>query len=110
MLQAKVLIARRVVFNNVGDRHWFKSQKDDLVLSHICGCMTRPKENQQTLSEYLIGWVQHADCLAYACHQKDLIMKRDLMHLETNALGTKERILTFLVPSNKCQAMLDGCH
>ena len=30
--------------------------------------------------------------------------------MEMNAPGTKDRILTFLVPANKCHAALDGCH
>ena len=30
--------------------------------------------------------------------------------METNAPGTKDRILTFLVPANKHHAVLDGCH
>ena len=32
------------------------------------------------------------------------------MYMETHAPGTKDRILTFLVPANKCHAVLDGCH
>ena len=32
------------------------------------------------------------------------------MYMETNALGTKDRILTFLVPANKRHAVLDSCH
>ena len=30
--------------------------------------------------------------------------------MEMNAPGTKDRILTFLVPANKCHAVLDSCH
>ena len=32
------------------------------------------------------------------------------MYMETNTPSTKDRILTFLVPTNKCNAVLDGCH
>ena len=32
------------------------------------------------------------------------------MYMETNAPGTKDRILTFLVPANKCHAVLNSCH
>ena len=32
------------------------------------------------------------------------------MYMEMNAPSTKDRILTFLVPANKCHAVLDSCH
>ena len=32
------------------------------------------------------------------------------MYMEMNAPSTKDRILTFLVPANKCHAALDSCH
>ena len=30
--------------------------------------------------------------------------------METNTPGTKDRILPFLIPANKCHAVLDSCH
>ena len=72
--------------------------------------MTRPKENTQTLSEYLTGHVSDTDCLAYSCHQKNYVMKRNLLYVETYTPGTKDRIHAFVVPSRKRQAALDGCH
>ena len=35
ILQAKSMIARKVVFKNVADKHWIWAQKDNLVLHHV---------------------------------------------------------------------------
>ena len=35
ILQAKSMIARKVVLKNVADKHWIQVQKDDLMLCHI---------------------------------------------------------------------------
>ena len=47
------MIARKVVFKNVADKHWIRAQKDDLVLRHIQDWLTRPKGDNQTLLGYL---------------------------------------------------------
>ena len=110
ILQAKSIIARKVVFKNVADKHWIRAQKDDPVLCYVWEWLTQPKGDKQTLSGSLNGRVPDADWLAYSCRQKDLVLKRELMHMEMNAPSTKDRILTFLVPANKHHAALDGCH
>ena len=110
ILQTKALIAWKVVFKNVADEHWVRAQKDDPVLRHVRNWMTRPKENMQTLLEYLTGRVPDADRLAYCRRQKNFVMKRDLLYVETFAPGTRDLLFAFVVPSKKCQAVLDGCH
>ena len=35
ILQAKSMIARKLVFKNVADKHWIRAQKDDPVLCHV---------------------------------------------------------------------------
>ena len=55
ILQAKSMIARKVVFKNVADKHWIRAQKDDLVLCRVWDWLTRPKGDKQTLSGYLNG-------------------------------------------------------
>ena len=110
VLQTKALIARKVVLRNVADKHWVKAQQDNPVLRHMRGWMTRPKENTQTLSEYLTGRVPDVDRLAYSRRQKNFVMKRNLLYMETFAPDTRDRLFAFVVPSKKRQAALDGCH
>ena len=106
----KALMARKVLFKNIADRHWVRAQKNDPALRHVRGWMMRPRENRQTLSEYLTGRVSDADRLAYSRRQKNYVMKRNLLYVQTAAPGTQDQILAFVVPANKCQAALDGCH
>ena len=110
VLQTKALIARRVVFKNVDDKHWVRAQQDNPVLRHVRGWMTRPKENTQTLSEYLTGCVLDADRLVYSHHQKNFVMRRNLLYMETFAPGTRDHLFAFVIPSKKCQGVLDKCH
>ena len=110
ILQTKALIARRVIFKNVADKHWVRAQKDDPVIRHVWNWMTRPKENMQTLSEYLMGHVPDADHLAYSRRQKNFVMKRDLLYAEMFMPGTRDLLFAFVVPSKKRQAALDGGH
>ena len=42
ILQAKSMIARKVVFKNVADKHWIRAQKDDPVLHYIQDWLTQP--------------------------------------------------------------------
>ena len=72
--------------------------------------MTRPKENKQTLSEYLTGRVPDVDRLAYSRRQKNFVMRRNLLYVETCAPGTRDHLFAFVVPLEKRQAVLDGCH
>ena len=110
VLHTRALIARKVVFKNVADGHWVRVQKNDPALRHVRGWMMRPRENRQTLSEYLTGCVPDADRLAYSRRQKNYVMKRNLLYVQTAAPGTQDQILAFVVPANKRQAALDGCH
>ena len=110
VLHTKALIVRKVVFKNVADGHWVRAQKNDPALRHVCGWMTRPRENRQSLSEYLTGCISEADHLAYSHRQKNYVMKRNLLYVQTAAPGTQDQILALVVPANKRQAVLDGCH
>ena len=110
VLHTRALIARRVVFKNVADKHWVRSQQNDPVLRHVQGWVTRLKEDTQTLSEYLTGHVTDADHLAYSCRQKNFVMRQNLLYVETCAPGIWDHLFAFVVPLKKCQAALDGCH
>ena len=110
VLHTKALMARKVVFKNVADEHWVRAQKNNPALRHVRGWMTRPRENRQTLSEYLTGRISDADRLAYSRRQKNYVMKRNLLYVRTAAPGTQDQILAFIIPANKRQAALDRCH
>ena len=110
ILHARATVARKPAFRNLADRQWVLAQKADPVIRHVRGWLSRPKENNQTLSEYLTGRVSDMDRLAYMRRQKDLVMSRDLLYVATKAPGTEERLLAFVVPAKKRQAAIDGCH
>ena len=61
ILQAKSMIARKVVFKNVAEKHWIRAQKDDPVLRHVRDWLTQPKGDKQTLLGYLNRQVPDTD-------------------------------------------------
>ena len=65
ILHARVTLAQKSAFKNLADRHWVLAQRADPVIRHVRGWLNRPKENNQTLSEYLTGRVPDVDRLAY---------------------------------------------
>ena len=65
-------MSRKAILRNVANKHWVSAQATDLVIQHVRGWMTQPREDKTSLSEYLNGKVADVDHLAYAHHQKDL--------------------------------------
>ena len=94
-------MSRKTVIRNVANKHWVSAQVADLVIRHVRGWMTWPREDKTSLSEYLNGKVADANCLAYARCQKDLQMSHGLLYMETHAPGTDEKIFAFVVPAKK---------
>ena len=101
IVQARALMSSKAVICNVANKHWVSVQAADLVIQHVRGWMTRPREDKTSLSEYLNGKVADADHLAYACHQKDLRMSHGLLYMETHAPGTDEKVFAFVVLAKK---------
>ena len=54
--------------------------------------------------------VPDAECCIYATHQKDFVLRHNLLYLKVMPKRSNEDILVFVVLGLKLQAAIDGCH
>ena len=72
--------------------------------------LKRKKDDNHTLDQYLKHHVPDAECCIYAAHQKDFVLRRNLLYLRVMPTRSNEDVLVFMVPGLKRQVVIDGCH
>ena len=96
-------------------------QEADPILRHVlkwvCQNDGRTKADKntrnadhRTLEEYLKTIINPFDAKAYGKRQKDLVIQNDLLFIRDMPKNCMESVLLFVMPANKCQAVLDLCH
>ena len=119
-LVAQLVVTRHIKHNLVGT-DWKALQEADPILKHIlkwvCRNDGRTKANKnarnadrRTLEGYLKTVINPFDTKAYGKRQKDLVIQNDLLFIRDTPKNCTESVLLFVVPANKCQAVLDLCH
>ena len=100
---------------------WNALQEADPILQHVlkwvCQNDGRTKTDKNarnadchTLEEYLKTVMNPFDAKAYGDRQKDLVIQNDLLFIKDMPKNCTESMLLFIVPANKCQAVLDLFH
>ena len=74
------------------------------------GLAQRNKDDNHTLDQYLKHHVPDAECHIYAAHQKDFVLRHNLLYLRVTPKRSNKDVLAFVVPGLKHQAAIDGCH
>ena len=59
------------------------------------------KYDNRTLDQYLKYHVLDAECRIYAAHQKDFVLRRNLLYLRVTPKRSNEDVLAFVVPGLK---------
>ena len=72
--------------------------------------LKRNKDDHHTLDQYLKHHVPDAERRIYAAHQKDFVLRHNLLYLRVTPKKSNEDVLVFVVPGLKCQVAIDGCH
>ena len=70
----------------------------------------RKRDDNRTLDQYLQHHIPDAECHIYAAHQKDFVLRRNLLYLRMMPKRSNEDVLVFVVQGLKRQAAIDGCH
>ena len=110
IMQAHMLEDSHVDLQNLVDSHWIVAQQSELVIQLTTQWLKRPKDNHNTLAEFLRGQVPDQIQHQYATRQKDFTLNRGLLYLKTIPSRSNEDILAFVVPTHKRRATIDGCH
>ena len=72
--------------------------------------LRRKKDDNRTLDQYLKHHIPDAECRIYAAHQKDFVLRCNLLYLRVTPKRSNEDFLVFVVLGLKHQVAIDGCH
>ena len=109
--QAHQLVKQDKHFRNLMNWNWVHTQMQDPVLCHVIDWIQCPRANTNTLDEFMqTRGVPEVDQRYYAQWQKDFVLKDNLLFLNITPSNSTETISVFVVPAQKHQAAIDGCH
>ena len=110
IIQARMLAETKKNYQNLADSQWVVAQRGDRAIRLIMDWLKRNKDDHHTLDQYLKYHVPDAECCIYAAHQKDFVLRRNLLYLRVMPKKSNKDVLVFVVPGLKRQAAIDGCH
>ena len=110
ILQVRQLAETRQQMKNLADSHWVIAQQNGPAIKLTYQWLKCPKDDHQTLGEYLHGRVPQLEQHLYAARQKVFVEKRGMLYLRTTPSRSQEEVLVFIVPTHKRRAVMDGCH
>ena len=119
-LVVQLVVTRHIKHNLVGT-DWKALQDADPILRHVLKWVRRNDRrtkadknarnaDHRTLEEYLKTVINPFNTKAYGDRQKHLVIQNDLLFIKDTPKNYTESVLLFVVPVNKCQAVLDLCH
>ena len=68
-------------YQNLADSQWVVAQHGDRAIQLIMDWLKRNKDDHRTLDQYLKYHVPDAERRIYAAHQKDFVLRRNLLYL-----------------------------
>ena len=110
IMQARMLADTQKNYQNLADSQWVIAQRGDQAIRLVVDWLRRSKDDHRSLDQYLKNRVPDAECRIYATHQKDFVLRRNLLYLKVTPKRSNEDVLVFVVPGLKRQAAIDGCH
>ena len=81
IIQAQMLAETKRNYQNLADSQWVVAQRGDRAIRLIMDWLKRKKDDNCTLDQYLKHHVPDAECRIYAAHQKDFVLRHNLLYL-----------------------------
>ena len=97
-------------YQNLADSQWVVAQRGDRAIRLVMDSLRRRKDDNRTLDQFMKHEVPDAECRIYAAHQKDFMLRCNLLYLKVTPKRSNKDVLVFVVPGLKRQAAIDGCH
>ena len=110
IMQARMLAEMKKNYQNLADSQWVVTQWGDQAIRLVMDWLKRRKDDNQTLDQFMKHQVPDAECLIYTAHQRDFVLRYNLLYLKVMPKRSNEDVLVFVVPGLKQQAAIDGCH
>ena len=97
-------------FWNLANLDWVEAQRRDPVIPAIINWIKQPRGENRTLAECLTGVASEYERHFYAARQKEFMVQDNLLYLQATPINSQDSTPVFVVPTNDCQAAIDGCH
>ena len=97
-------------YQNLVDSQGVVAQQGDQAIRLVMDWLRRRKDDNRTLDQYLKHHIPDAEPCVYAAHQKDFVLRYNLLYLRVMPERSSEDVLVFVVPGLKRQVAIDGCH
>ena len=110
IIQARLLAETKKNYQNLADSQWVVAQRGYRAIRLIMDWLKRNKDDHCTPDQYLKYHVPNAEHRIYATHQKDFVLRRNLLYLRVTPKKSNEDVLVFVMPGLKRQVVIDGCH
>ena len=101
IMQARMLAETKKNYQNLANSQWVVAQQGDRAIRLVMDWLRRRKDDNWTLDYYMKHQVPDAECRIYAAHQKDFILRRNLLYLKIMPKRSNEDVLVFVVPGLK---------
>ena len=110
ILRATQLARQERKFRNLHTESWRQAQLMDPVIPHVIEWRKLPNNNREKLGDFLLGKVLEADRRAYCLREKDFVICDHMLYVQTTPPGSNDTIPVFVMPVNRRQLAIDGCH
>ena len=107
IMQTWTLVTKKEIYCNLTDMHWVLPGEWPCHTGSSSRVAEVMQDDWNTLDKFMKGWVLDADHQSYAGHQKDFVLKPNLLYLTTMQGKSSEIVLAFVVPPRKRQVTID---
>ena len=76
-------------YHNLADSQLIVTQRGDRAIRLIMDWLKRKKDDNHTLDQYLKHHILDAECHIYAAHQKDFVLRCNLLYLRVKPKRSK---------------------
>ena len=108
IMQVRMLAETKKNYQNLADSQWVIAQRGDQAIQLVMDWLRRRKDDNRTLDQYLKHHVPDAEHCIYTAHQKDFVLRRNLLYLRVTPKRSNEDVLAFMVPGLKRQVGVTG--
>ena len=98
IMQARMLAETKKNYQNLANSQWVIAQQGNQAIRLVMDWLRWRKDDNRTLDQYLKHHLPDAECRVYTAHQKDFVLRYNLLYLRVMPKRSNEDILAFVVP------------
>ena len=96
-----MLVEMKKNYQNLADSQWVITQWGDQAIRWVMDWLRWRKGDNCTLDQYLKHHIPDAERHIYTAHQKNFVLRHNLLYLRVMPKRSNEDVLAFVVPGLK---------